>query len=253
LTQSSADSGIVVVDRVVALLDALASGRSSPVKLAQETGIARSSVYRIAAALQKYAVVQRTESGEFVLGMRVLSWGAAAMRGISWLPEIQEAIGLLHEETGESVQFYVRDGRERLCVAAIDRPTGLGETVPVGSRLSLTAGSGAKVLLAWSDDRLEFPDMDQAELERTRIEGTAYSIAEREVGLASVSAAVMIGPDRLLGALTVSGPMQRITGNMEQLRRAASRAAQRLSISWAGAARGADAEPGRVASRAAGG
>jgi DNA-binding IclR family transcriptional regulator len=229
VTDPTNDSGKAVVDRVVALLDKLSTGRRSPAELAKETGIARSSVYRLAAALQAYDVVQRNAAGEIMLGMRVLSWGAAAVRATPWLPRIQDEMSRLHEETGESIQFYIREGRERTCVAAIDRPTGLRETVPVGARLPLTAGSGAKILLAWADDRHEFTEVDQDELERVRRDGSAFSIGEREVGVASVSAAVTMGSGRLLGALSVSGPMQRITANMERLRRSATDSARKLS------------------------
>ena len=57
----------------------------------------------------------------------------------------------LREITGESVQLYRREGTSRVCVAALEPPAGLRDTVPVGTRLPMTAGSGAKVLLAYSD------------------------------------------------------------------------------------------------------
>ena len=41
----------------------------------------------------------------------------------------------LHEQTGESVQLYVRSGDRRLCVAARDAGTGLRDSVPVGALL----------------------------------------------------------------------------------------------------------------------
>ena len=57
----------------------------------------------------------------------------------------------LREITGESVQLYRREGTSRICVAALEPPAGLRDTVPVGTRLPMTAGSGAKILLAYSD------------------------------------------------------------------------------------------------------
>src|SRR3712207_8166267 len=52
--------------------------------------------------------------------------------------------------SGESAQFYVRDGAARVCVAAAERTSGLRDTVPVGARLPLTAGSAAHALLAFA-------------------------------------------------------------------------------------------------------
>ena len=63
----------------------------------------------------------------------------------------------LRDQTGESAQLYVRDGDHRVCVAVAERPSGLRDTVPVGARLPLLAGSGGKVLLAWADPA-DWPD-----------------------------------------------------------------------------------------------
>ena len=38
-----------------------------------------------------------------------------------------------------------------VCVAAAERPSGLRDTIPVGSQLTMRAGSAAQVLLAWED------------------------------------------------------------------------------------------------------
>jgi DNA-binding IclR family transcriptional regulator len=80
--------------------------------------------------------------------------------------------------------------------------------VPVGALLPLDAGSGGKVLLAWSDDAGRFPAV-AAELAAVRRRGWASSIAEREPGVASVSAPVL-RDGMPLGALCVSGPASRL-------------------------------------------
>src|SRR5581483_1049845 len=101
----------------------------------------------------------------------------------------------LREITGESVQLYRREGSSRVCIAAVEPPAGLRDTVPVGARLPMTAGSGAKVLLAYGDPTVreavlpnaEFSDRTLADVRRR---GWAQSVAEREPGVASVSAPV---------------------------------------------------------------
>ena len=60
----------------------------------------------------------------------------------------------LRDRGGESAQLYRRDGDERVCVAAAERASGLRTTVALGARLPMTAGSGAQVLCAWSEDEL---------------------------------------------------------------------------------------------------
>ena len=118
----------------------------------------------------------------------------------------------LRDATGESAQLYVRTGSTRRCVAAAERQSGLRDTVPVGTVLPMTAGSAAHVLLAWSDEPLPAgATFDADELAATRRRGWADSAEEREAGLGSVSAPVF-GPDgRVLAAVSVAGPLQRLT------------------------------------------
>ena len=121
----------------------------------------------------------------------------------------------LREITGESVQLYRREGTSRVCVVALEPPAGLRDTVPVGARLPMTAGSGAKVLLAYSDAATQqavlptamFTDRTLAEV---RKRGWAQSAAEREPGVASVSAPVRDGRGSVIAAVSVSGPIDRM-------------------------------------------
>jgi DNA-binding IclR family transcriptional regulator len=121
----------------------------------------------------------------------------------------------VRDECGESAQLYRRDGAERVCVAAAERSFGLRTTVPVGSRLPLTAGSGAQVLCAWSDPatlgdvlpRAEFTERSLAEVRRR---GWAQTVGQREAGVASVSAPVLGGDGELLAAISISGPIERL-------------------------------------------
>jgi DNA-binding IclR family transcriptional regulator len=89
----------------------------------------------------------------------------------------------------------VRDGDRRVCVASLESPHGLRTIVEEGALLPLDVGSAGAVLLE-----------DPAALRR----GWAESVAQREAGVASVSAPVM-SADRVVGAVGVSGPIERLT------------------------------------------
>ena len=101
----------------------------------------------------------------------------------------------LRDRTGESVQVYRPDGLSRICIAVAEPTSGLRDTVQLGSRLPMNAGSGAKVLTAWADPSTQRAVLAEASFtERTLAEvrrrGWAQSVAEREPGVASVSAPV---------------------------------------------------------------
>jgi DNA-binding IclR family transcriptional regulator len=122
----------------------------------------------------------------------------------------------LREATGESTQLYRRQGDQRVCVAASDRPTGLRDSVPVGSVMSMQAGSAAQVLMAWEDpDRIRVglagARFDARVLAGVRRRGWSQSVGEREPGVASVSAPVRGPSGRVIAAVSVSGPLERLT------------------------------------------
>ena len=155
-------------------------------------------------------MVARDGGGAFRLGPRLTELAARADGGLELGSLAGPVLARLHERTGESAQLYVRSGDQRLCVAARDASTGLRDSVPVGAVLPLDAGSGGKVLLAWSDDAARFPAVPPTELAAIRRRGWAASIAEREAGVASVSAPVLVAAGALIGAVCVSGPVSRL-------------------------------------------
>jgi DNA-binding IclR family transcriptional regulator len=113
------------------------------------------------------------------------------------------------------VQVYRPDGLARICIAVAEPTSGLRDTVPLGTRLPMTAGSGAKVLAAWADPAtarailLEATYTDRV-LAEVRRRGWAQSVAEREPGVASVSAPVRDRQGQVIAAVSVSGPVERI-------------------------------------------
>src|SRR5215469_5707075 len=202
-------SGVGVLDRSMALLGLLAEGPRSLRSLAEASALPRPTAHRLLVALEVHGMVARGADGAFRLGPRLTELAARSGPGLGLAALAAGALARLHEQTGESVQLYLRSGDRRLCVAARDAGAGLRDSVPVGALLPLDAGSGGKVLLAWSDDAEQFPAVPATELAIVRRRGWASSIAEREPGVASVSAPVL-RDGVLLGTLCVSGPASRL-------------------------------------------
>jgi DNA-binding IclR family transcriptional regulator len=202
-------TAVGVLDRSVALLELLADGPQPLRPLAEASGVPRPTAHRLLVALEAHGLVARTADGAFRLGPRLAELAARADPGLDLGAAAGRVLAQLHDATGESAQLYVRSGDRRLCVAARDAGTGLRDSVPVGALLPLDAGSGGKVLLAWSADADRFPAATPAELAAVRRRGWAASVAEREAGVASVSAPVL-ADGRLLGAVCVSGPTSRV-------------------------------------------
>lgn len=199
-------SGVGVLDKSVKILALLAEG--GPASLAgvvEATGIPRPTAHRLLAALEAHHLVARS-NGRYRLGLRLLGWGEAAAAGTNLVEAARPALEWLRDLSGESVQLYVREGDQRVCVASVERMGGgLRDAVSVGAVLPLEFGSGGRILLAWSEDA-----EDTDELRETRRRGWAESVAERESGVASVSAPVFGPGGELRAAVCASGPVSRL-------------------------------------------
>jgi DNA-binding IclR family transcriptional regulator len=202
-----------VLDKAVLVMAAVAAQPESLADLMRSTGLPRATAHRLAVALEAHRLVSRDSEGRFTLGPLVGELAAA--RPDPLVLAAGPALAWVRDESGESSQLYRRDGSERICVAAAERISGLRTTVPVGSRLPLTAGSGAQVLCAWAEpdsvaDVLRLATFSIRTLAEVRRRGWAQSVAQREAGVASVSAPVLATDGRLLAAVSISGPIERL-------------------------------------------
>lgn len=195
------------------LLHAIAESPCGLAELCERTGLPRATAHRLAAGLEVYRLLARDPEGRWRLGPALVELAGhvndpLVAAGAVVLPRLREI-------TGESVQLYRREGTSRVCVAALEPPAGLRDTVPVGAHLPMTAGSGAKILLAYSDAATQQSVLPSAKftdrtLAEVRKRGWAQSVAEREPGVASVSAPVRDGRGQVIAAVSVSGPIDRI-------------------------------------------
>jgi DNA-binding IclR family transcriptional regulator len=208
-------SGVGVLDKTISVLSAMESGPASLAQLVQATGLARPTAHRIAVALEHHRMLARDAQGRFILGPRIGELAAAAGED-RLLAVAQPVLTQLRDLTGESAQLYRRQSDMRICVAAAERASGLRDTVPVGAALPMTAGSAAQILLAWEEAERMHRGLRDAKftattLAQVRRRGWAASAAERELGVASVSAPVRGPGGRILAAVSVSGPIERLT------------------------------------------
>jgi DNA-binding IclR family transcriptional regulator len=212
-------SGIGVVDKSVAILESVAEGPQTLTEVVAATGLPRATAHRLAVALAAHRLLARDPAGRFLLGDRLGELAARAPDPL--LAAAGPVLAWVRDQCGESAQLYRRDGTERVCVAVAERSFGLRTTVPVGARLPLTAGSGAQVLCAWADPASLNHLVDGAAfsarlLSAVRRRGWAQSVAQREPGVASVSAPVFGPGAALLAAISISGPVERLGRNPGQ-------------------------------------
>ena len=229
-------SGVGVLDKAALVLSALEAGPATLAGLVAGTGLARPTAHRLAVALEHHRLVARDMQGRFVLGPRLAELSAAAGED-RLLAAAGPVLARLRDITGESAQMWRRQGDYRVCVAAAERPSGLRDTIPVGSQLTMRAGSAAQILLAWEDPERMHRGLQNAAFSATalagiRRRGWAQSVGEREQGVASVSAPIRSPSGKIIAAVSVSGPLERLSRQPGRMHApAVLAAAERLSES----------------------
>jgi DNA-binding IclR family transcriptional regulator len=187
-------TGVGVLDKTVAVLRAVAGEPRTLADLQQATDLPRATAHRLAVALERHALLRRDDEGRFDLGPELAALGRIAAEryplGALALPVLER----LRDASGESVQLFVREGAQRRCVLSLQSPHALRWIVPEGVLFPLDAGSAGKALTGGANSA-----------------GWVASVEEREAGVASVSAPVTTVDGSIVAAVSVSGPIDRMS------------------------------------------
>lgn len=223
---AGAGTGVGVLDRVVAILDAVESGRArSLAEVVHVTGFSRSTAHRLLRAMEAQDLLGYTASRGYHLGPRFLRLADRALRELPLRELAHPVLERLSRVTGESAQLFTRNADERVCIDAVESASELRAIVEVGAALPVTAGSAGKIFMAWA------PEPDRARLigkataltrdtpigdrlarqvASARRLGYAISAGERQPGVGSVSAPVVGPHDGIVAVVSLSGPETRL-------------------------------------------
>ena len=186
-------TGVGVLDKATHVLRAVAERPLSLQGLQAATDLPRATAHRLAVALEAHGLLRRDDDGRFDLGPELAALGRIASERFPLAGLALPALEALRDDTGESAQLFVREGGHRRCVLSLQSPHALRWIVPEGVLFPLELGSAGRVLLGETSA------------------GWVESIEEREPGVASVSAPVFGAGEVIVAAISVSGPIERLT------------------------------------------
>lgn len=200
-----AGEGVAALDRAIAILDAFTPGDRALTlaEIARRTGLYKSTILRLLGSLLRGQLMERLEDGRYRIGPAAFRLGALYQRSLATQEILLPIMRDLADDTWESVAFYVKAGDMRTCLYRVESKHPIRYNIREGDVLPLGAGSGGRVLLAFSDAPGE-------PYEAIREAGFHISFGERDPETAGISAPVF-GPGRaLIGALTLAGPRVRV-------------------------------------------
>jgi DNA-binding IclR family transcriptional regulator len=222
---------IQVIERMIRLLEVL-SEHPEPLALkqiAQYTGLHPSTAHRILSSMSADRIVDRVEPGSYRLGMRLLELGNLVKSRISVrelaLPIMRE----LHAQTGETVNLSVRHDDEIVYVERSSSGRSAMRVVHViGARASLHVTAAGKLFLledgpqrlreyakrsglaAHTKNTITSLPLLERELERIQRQGWATDNEEAELGVRCIAAGIRDDAGRLVAALSLSTPADRM-------------------------------------------
>jgi DNA-binding IclR family transcriptional regulator len=195
-------------------------------EVGKRTGLAKSTIHRLLRELKEYGVIETTDNGRYVPGLRLFELArlvpmATDLRETA-LPFIED----LYEATHETVHLGILDGTEVVYIEKIAGHRISAVQTRVGGRMPAYCTGLGKAMLAYSPPEvleavlsgglvpltrftITVPAVLGEELKKIAESGIAYDREESRAGLVCVAAPVFGVGNRLLASISVSGTTSR--------------------------------------------
>jgi DNA-binding IclR family transcriptional regulator len=222
------------IERAAAILRLL-SGRNrrlGVVQLAGELGLPKATVHGILRTLQHVGFVEQDpETGKYQLGAALLHMGSSYLDGNELRTRALNWSDSLAARSKESVRIgTLHDGRI-LIVHHVFRPDDSRQALDVGALVPAHASALGKMLLASSEYALEEataaglegftgatltdPERLRSALDEVRRRGWAADLEELVEGEVSLAAPIADRRGAIVGAIGISGPVERLCADGE--------------------------------------
>lgn len=260
--RSGTESASRVAEVLLAFLDGPRAWGVSAI--ARELGLSKAVVHRILQTLVGSGLLTTDPATrDYRLGSAAQALGARALRDSDLRGAAMPALRGLQRDTHETTTVSALVPGGRVYLDQVPSDLEIKMTVEIGRRFPLHAGSSGACMLAFLSEHeretvlrgdLERltpktvcdPALLRARLAEIRRVGFAFSGGERQVGAGSVAAPVCGFDGRVLGAISVCGPGERVDAAARdryapRLRRAADDISRALG--WHGGLPHRDREP----------
>ncbi len=224
-------TSIQVIQRMVALLDALADS-PDPVslkKLTQITGLHSSTAHRILNDMVNARYIDRVEPGTYRLGLRFLELGNIVKSRLNVRDAALDFMRALHKKTQQTINLSVRQGDEIVYIdRAFSERSGMQVVRAIGGRGPLHLTSTGKLFLSIEEpeairayairtklnghNKNSITELTRLEQELTlvREKGYARDNEELELGVRCMAAGIHDDSGKLIAGLSISAPADRL-------------------------------------------
>ncbi|WP_407319187.1 IclR family transcriptional regulator [Isoptericola halotolerans] len=218
------------VDKALLTLDALGRAGADGTSLAalsDEVGANKSTLHRTLAALRHRGYAEQTDDGTYRLGPAVLALGSSFLAEENLPALLRPALDALSAAVDELVHLGVLAGREVVYLEKVEPQRAVRVWSAVGRRRPAATTALGRALLAagpLDDDALTgyagtgtTADRLRDAVTSARRLGYATETEENEPGIACAAVAVLRA-DRPLAAVSLTAPVERMTGPSREAR-----------------------------------
>jgi IclR family acetate operon transcriptional repressor len=218
-------------------------------EIADDLGLSKAAVHRVLASLRSRGLVDLDErTRRYSLGVSAMKLGLTYLDRIDVRRIARPYLEELTRVTQETATLSVAVGdHSRIYVDQVTPEREVIMSVTLGEPYPLHAGASSRALLAFlSEDRIESyissgplssvtastiidPETLRKDLADVRAQGWARSSSERKSGAASVAAPVRGHDGHAVAVISVCGPAERFSAEIEECRDALLGATSRLS------------------------
>lgn len=220
------------VDRAFTIIETLRElGGAGVTELSAELDLPKSTVFNQLKTLERRAYVVK-EQGQYNLGLRLLGLGEFVRAKRAEYRMVEPKVEMIAEQTKERAHFVVEEQLHAIHVHTKTGPNAVENGTDSGTRRTdLHATAAGKVILAFlPEDAVEthveerglpsytentITDRERLfqELATVRENGFAQNDEESMKGLRAVAVPVQYPNGKLVGAMSVAGPTQRMKGD----------------------------------------
>jgi DNA-binding IclR family transcriptional regulator len=197
--------------------------------LSKRLGVAKSTVYRLASTLVAEGMLeQNRENDKYRLGLALFGLGALVRQRMNVSTEARPHIFALREATNETVHLAVPEGAQIIYVYDLESTQAIRQRANLGERKPAFCSAEGRAMLAFADSqtleaviaaglvaRTPRTDVNPRNLaralEQVRAQGYAMEDEQSEMGMRSLAAPIRDSEGRVVAAVGIAGPMQRVS------------------------------------------
>ncbi len=222
---------VQALDRAFAVLDLLGESDTQLglAKVAASLQLHKSTAHRFLMVMERHQMVERTGTGKFRLGLRVIDIGNRAIEQYDLRDRAQPHLRRLVAETEETAHLCILEQARVIYIDKIEPARSVRMITRIGASNPVHCTSVGKAILAFlPEDRIadiirrtrfeRFTHRTisnaeglRAEIEKTRRRGYAVDDEELEEGLRCIAVPILDAQRQPVGAVSISGPSFRVT------------------------------------------